>query len=187
MNLLSLPPEILTYQLALLPFKSFVNMCQTNSPINRLYKDDYLWGIKSRLDYNICIDKKQRGETWKNFYLDMLQNRVVTTNYRSDFTMQTIQMNIGQRSTLREITDNIIKQFNLIPDGIIIIFSSNSEGLVAFTIFCTNGDYFERIYDDAKWTIITDKISIYKSTVTEILLDDDPIYTRSLLTHMYIE
>jgi len=178
MNLLSLPNDVLIYTLGFLSIKDLNYLSQTNSRFFKLTNNDYLWELKSQLDYNTLINKRRIKETWKTFYLDMLKHRLVSIICKSQTYNKIF---IGLRFTLKEITDNIT---NLSPN-ITLLFSSYNKELLAFSTYNKDGEYFEKIYEDNKWILTIHEIKVLKCGIDKYWLKGDLAAIRcSLLTYL---
>jgi len=64
-SLSSLPTEYLINQLLLLSIDDLVNICQTNSRLNNICKNDYFWEQKAHSDFGSYVNYKNEDETWR--------------------------------------------------------------------------------------------------------------------------
>lgn len=180
MDLLSLPSDVMLYQLKLLPVKDLTSLCQTNSRFQKLTNNDYLWQLKSQLDYPTFIDKKKSGETWKYFYYGLLKPRLIPVCYAYEKYKNIL---IDPRLSLKKITNHILNQLNRRQVNITLMFGTDKTTL-AFSTFVKKRCYYERICNnDPNWILTIDTIYLRERSVGALLIDKKLSDRDVLLLH----
>jgi len=168
MNLLLLPLDVLLYQLTLLSIKDLTSFGQTNHKFYKLTNKDYLWQLKSQLDYSTLIKVKNPDDTWKAFYFTALNSRPVPVYYAYNKYKSIF---IDTRLALKEITNAILKKLNIQLVNITLLFGisdksildySHFDEILAYSTFDKNGQYYEIIYNDPNWKLTIDVIHLRK-------------------------
>jgi len=158
MNLLTLPTDLLTYQLIHLPIDTLINLCQTNSRIAKLCNDDYLWQQRVINVFKDRVNDKNSNNTWKAFYFNLLNSHIVPIYYLSiTKKLITLQIKIESDSSLKGITDYIMNTLKIYQAT--LIFSNENKKPLAVTTFNIYSRYLEEIIDQ-QWRIKTNKIVV---------------------------
>jgi len=168
MSIVGLPNELLAKGLIKLPFLSLVNLAQTNSEINNLCNDEYLWEKKSRLELSSLLFAKLIDQSWKSFYLRVMKyNRIPAVSLLGKRCI-TKYVLIEPTYTLKEESEYVIASFKLLPNNLIIVYTDVYEKLTGLIYIDNIGKYNEIL--NKEWQSETRYMLIMNSNVFNNLI-----------------
>jgi len=181
MNILSLPSDILTYQLTFLSINDLRNFCQIHSKISKLVNNYYLWQVKCQMVHNDLINMKQRDETWKSFYFAALKAQLISVYYNSRYYEAKL---IVFRLTVKQLTNYILIKLNLEPLNISLTFATSNWDKLAYSTFDKNGHYYEKSCDYPNWNSQINIIKVQKGSIGKLMVDRN-LASFELTLHMF--